>query len=215
MFNILLVIFIIILATVYYIFLRKLYHSSNTIIGNDHIVYDKIMVVAHPDDELIFGGRQLIEESGWLVICVTNGSINSSKTADVRITEFKAVMNDLQCRYEIWDYEDDNFNANWDEKSLLDQLAKTINCGTVTKIVTHNLQGEYGHVQHKKISKLIHQLGPTNLYVFHCDINQLNSHLDKLSILLDHYSSQSSIIQKHLEDIKYQSIKPSSTSQVK
>ncbi|HDR7646817.1 TPA: PIG-L family deacetylase [Bacillus mycoides] len=34
---------------------------------------DKLMIVAHPDDESIFWGAALINENGWKVICLTNG----------------------------------------------------------------------------------------------------------------------------------------------
>ena len=38
---------------------------------------DKIMIVAHPDDETLFGYSDLIEGT-WLVICVTGATVNST-----------------------------------------------------------------------------------------------------------------------------------------
>ena len=35
--------------------------------------YDKVMFVAHPDDDLLWGGRHLIEEK-YLVVCMTRGN---------------------------------------------------------------------------------------------------------------------------------------------
>src|SRR2546430_15352134 len=32
----------------------------------------KVMIVAHPDDESLFGGETLTSSSGWTDICVTN-----------------------------------------------------------------------------------------------------------------------------------------------
>ena len=33
---------------------------------------DNVMIVAHPDDETLWGGEQLLKEN-YLVICITNG----------------------------------------------------------------------------------------------------------------------------------------------
>jgi hypothetical protein len=55
------------------------------------------MIVAHPDDEVLFGGSQLITEKNWKVVCVTNG--NNTK----RSFEFGSVMKLLNLDYEIWD----------------------------------------------------------------------------------------------------------------
>ena len=35
--------------------------------------YDKVMFVAHPDDDLLWGGRHLIEDD-YLVVCMTRGN---------------------------------------------------------------------------------------------------------------------------------------------
>jgi LmbE family N-acetylglucosaminyl deacetylase len=35
---------------------------------------NKLMIVSHPDDEVIFGGSALLEEEGWRVVCLTNGN---------------------------------------------------------------------------------------------------------------------------------------------
>ena len=45
----------------------------------------KLMVVAHPDDETLWGGAHLTE-GGWFVVCLTNGY------NEVRKNEFYEVM---------------------------------------------------------------------------------------------------------------------------
>ena len=35
-------------------------------------VVDKLMVVAHPDDEVLWGGANLLAEPGWKVLVATN-----------------------------------------------------------------------------------------------------------------------------------------------
>lgn len=209
----------IIIFLVYYFLLKKLYHSDNIIYGNTHLNVDKLMIVAHPDDETIFGGKELLSEEGWLVVCITGGSDKSVyklkfEPAKTRIKEFSKVMNKMNCGYQIWDYEDNNFNANWDEFSLLEKLNKIIYQKNWKKIITHNLNGEYGHVQHKKLSQIIHQIKPNNFYVFNYikSIDEItresneNPHFDKILSVLKNYSSQENIIKKYIINIKYQSI---------
>ncbi len=200
---------IIVIIIYYFIFCRQLYNSSNELKGNTNIDVDKLMIVAHPDDELIFGGAELINEPGWKVVCVTNGSNLSGDKfsrclAENRIKEFTKVMNSLDCQYVILDYEDNRFNSNWNEFSLTQKLTQLINEKKYKKILTHNLVGEYGHVQHKKISKIIHQLKPNNLYVFGYDTNHNNPHRIKLLELLEIYHTQKKVIDKHRKYIDNQ-----------
>lgn len=37
------------------------------------------MVIAHPDDEILFGGQELLISKNWLVVCLTNGNQLSRK----------------------------------------------------------------------------------------------------------------------------------------
>jgi len=219
-FWVVIILFLFLLVVYYFLFNRKLYSSPNIIRENQHITTDKLMIVAHPDDELIFGGKELIQEKGWKVVCVTNGSAKSKcifsiYSANTRKTEFMSVMDALDCQYEIWDYEDYGFNANWNEKLLLENLQRVINEKNYKKIVTHNLNGEYGHVQHKKISELVHTLKPNNLYVFGYKNklghdsdkkNCANDYVCKLNELLKLYTSQKNTVGKYYTNILQQSI---------
>ena len=200
-------------CVIVYLFLRKrtLYSSDQIFIGTNNEPQN-LMIVAHPDDELIFGGRELLNKNNWKVVCITNGTSKAQDkfTLDKtnRKKEFINIMNFLKCSYEIWDYEDNLFNANWNTELLLNNLKRVINEKDYQMILTHNLQGEYGHVQHIMVSKLVHQLKPKNLYVFDHDEKQKNSDCDLLCKLgRKFYSSQVDIITKHYKDIMHQSIK--------
>ncbi|AEQ32589.1 N-acetylglucosaminylphosphatidylinositol deacetylase [Megavirus chiliensis] len=205
------VILLIICYTYYYLFVRKLYNSNLIIKGNINIDADKLMIVAHPDDETIFGGRYLIEDHGWKVVCITNASSKSSNRLSlkkyVRHKDFIYIMNKLKCQYEIWDYEDNQYNANWNKNKLLAQLENLFLDKKYKIILTHNLDGEYGHIQHKYISRLVHDINPKNLHVFHLDENQINPYYQKVMDLLKIYSCQNKIIRKLNKYILYQSIK--------
>jgi LmbE family N-acetylglucosaminyl deacetylase len=66
------------------------------------------MIVAHPDDETIFGGRLLAERAPdgrapaacWTVVSVTNGGTAA------RRAEFQRAVRAAGARFEMWDYAD-------------------------------------------------------------------------------------------------------------
>ncbi|AGC01983.1 hypothetical protein H012_gp477 [Acanthamoeba polyphaga moumouvirus] len=207
------IIIVIIILFIYYFLIVRNLHSSNYVIkGNTNLDADKLMIIAHPDDELIFGSKFILEDPGWKIVCVTNATLKSNNfisfnKENYRKKEFINVMNKLKCAYEMWDYEDANFNWNWNETKLLEQLENLISEKQYKIILTHNLQGEYGHAQHKKISKLIHKLKPDNLYVFDFDTNKTNPYMKKINNLINLYSSQDKVIKKYYKYILHQSKK--------
>lgn len=60
---------------------------------------NKLMIVAHPDDEVLWGGGHLME-GGYMVVCVTNGK------NEVRSKEFYRVMKESGNEGIILDYPD-------------------------------------------------------------------------------------------------------------
>jgi hypothetical protein len=116
----------------------------------------KLMVVAHPDDELLFGGTQLFEP-GWKVVCVTNGG---NKTRSI---EFSRLMQELNCAYEMWDFVD-NYSLPLDPK-VAEELQKTLAGKSYQKVLTHNKDGEYGHPHHIQIHEILAKMS-LPLWVF-------------------------------------------------
>tara|TARA_R110000744_G_C19315226_1_gene557108 strand:+ start:30 stop:1493 length:1464 start_codon:yes stop_codon:yes gene_type:complete len=152
----------------------------------------KLMIVAHPDDELIFGGSSLIKDNNWRVICLTN------KKDNTRRMEFEKVMRDLSIpEFEIYDLED-KFNTNLDNQLLTNILIKEINSQNWEKIVTHNAIGEYGHHHHHQIHNKVKELTEDNskLWVFDKDINYNNPQITnkKIQIFYKRYKSQGNIL---------------------
>lgn len=90
---------------------------------------DKLMVVAHPDDESIFGGAALLSEQGWKVICLTNGD------NETRSNEFRNVMRRVGASFEIWNYPD-ALKGSFDPRQLGKDLGKVINKHKFQRIVT-------------------------------------------------------------------------------
>lgn len=129
----------------------------------------KLMVVAHPDDETLWGGAHLTE-GGWFVVCLTNGY------NEVRKNEFYEVMKQFDCTGLILSYPDllaDGQKSHWETERYdivkdIDTLLKYKHWGMV---VTHNPDGEYGHIHHKMTSKLVSETfykncWGTSLYYF-------------------------------------------------
>lgn len=110
-----------------------------------------IMIVAHPDDETIWGGSHLLD-GGYLVVCITNG--NNAE----RASEFREAVTSSGNIPLILDYPDKvNFRrANW--TSIQDDIEADISLVMSAKhwdtAVTHNPKGEYGHIHHKFTNRL-------------------------------------------------------------
>ncbi len=157
----------------------------------------KLMIIAHPDDELIFGGIELMNYgSDYKVVCVTN------PTNKDRILEFETVMEKINiCSWEILDYED-----TLHPTQTYDKLDDIINSREWKKIVTHNPVGEYGHPQHKlihdRVKNCLAETSPStidNFYVFGKSPVKINGYiLNRKMDLLKLYKSEEEIINQIL-----------------
>lgn len=154
-------------------------------------IYDErknLMIVAHPDDEIIFGGHELIRNGGsYKVICVSSGYDT------VRRLEFESVMQSLGIsEYEIWNYKDDLYEPFSDD--IVPKLRSVIEGYDWNKIVTHNPIGEYGHPQHRDLHMKIRMI-TEDIYVFCKTPHILDENtLNRKRQLLRMYPSQHEII---------------------
>lgn len=117
---------------------------------------NNVMIVAHPDDEILFGYSALVSGGKWTVICCTN------RSNDIRSKEFYKLMNHIGVEPVMLDYKDEwggEFPAE-----LGEELSRLI-CN-YDNIVTHNEMGEYGHSQHKSLNKIVSNITTKNLYCF-------------------------------------------------
>ncbi len=114
-----------------------------------------LMVVAHPDDELLFGGTELMNKD-YVVVCVTCGA------SETRLKEFKKMMSYFNDEYIALGYPDlvDGQRSEWNNEYNLikNDLKNIIDFKNWDKIVTHNPDGEYGHIHHKMTSKIVTDL---------------------------------------------------------
>jgi len=114
--------------------------------------YKNVMIVAHPDDEMIWGGAHLIEDD-YLVVCITCGN---KKT---RLKEFKKVMEETGDSYITLGYPDktDGEINDWNKfyKDIYKDVEIILGSNDWNLIVTHNSVGEYGHIQHVKTNNIV------------------------------------------------------------
>jgi LmbE family N-acetylglucosaminyl deacetylase len=158
----------------------ELVFSSRAAVANP----TKLMIVAHPDDESLFGGEALTSSRGWTIVCVTNA------THEARRREFASAMTSIGANYTILGHfdhlESGNFNVRLDE-----QLRELIEEFPYEMIVTHNERGEYGHPQHRAVHRIVRRVAGTRpIYVFaHPRLVRPRVSTAKWR-LLDHYASQ-------------------------
>ena len=116
---------------------------------------DKLMIVAHPDDEMLWGGAELLENN-YLVLCITRGY------DDVRRSEFEAVMEATGSKGIILSYPDKIYNKRSDwrfcSKDIIRDIRTVINYKKWDRVVTHNEAGEYGHQHHKMVHRFVADL---------------------------------------------------------
>lgn len=112
----------------------------------------KLMIVAHPDDETIFGGSH-IADGGYYIVCLTNGK------NVVRSKEFHKLLKATKNEGIILDFPDKTKGERDNWETSKEDIEKTISDYIRMKdwelIVTHNPKGEYGHIHHKMTNKIV------------------------------------------------------------
>lgn len=118
----------------------------------DVSAYDKLMIVAHPDDEMLWGGSHLIDED-YLVVCITCG------VDEARVKEIKKVLKETNDGLIMLGYPDktNGKRDNWNtlREGITEDLNKIFALKDWESIVTHNPFGEYGHIHHKMTSEIV------------------------------------------------------------
>lgn len=127
--------------------------------------YNKLMIVAHPDDELIWGGAHLLSDD-YYVVCVT------CEDSELRSAEFESVMRETGDAFIMLNYP---VTGRWEKQKekIAADLNDIIHLKAWDLVVTHNADGEYGHFQHIVLHEIVTALvlacdtvSEDNLYYF-------------------------------------------------
>lgn len=115
----------------------------------------KLMIVAHPDDEFLWGGAHLMSKD-YLVVCITDGRDS------VRRNEFESVMKKSGNSYLMLDYPDRVLfrRDDWHEvyQQIESDIDKIMTCKNWDMIATHNRHGEYGHLHHRMTHSIVTEI---------------------------------------------------------
>ncbi len=110
-----------------------------------------LVIVAHPDDELIWMGGFILKNKNWKFDIIT---LCRKEDLD-RVPKFKKVCKILNVNYcNMSNLEDDELN-DLNEKKIIETIKKLLNKNEYDYIFTHGFNGEYGHKRHKEIHKAV------------------------------------------------------------
>ena len=147
------------------------------------------MIVAHPDDEALFGGAELLTYSKeYKVIAIDEAHDHERKG------EFKASMAVIGIEeYAHWTgYKG---GEDYHREKLIYELLRVLRERDWKKIVTHNKRGEYGHPRHRALHDILNHLRPEILWQFDKAGERLpNDLLLKKRDLLKVYGSQKEVL---------------------
>ena len=147
------------------------------------------MIVAHPDDEVLFGGAELLSHPDEYKVVVIDEYQN-----DIRRREFLDSMRFIGIHeYEHWT----GFKGREDyfREKLIYELLRVLRERNYTKIVTHNTNGEYGHPRHRACHDILAHLRPEKLWVFDRGERLEEKVIEKKRELLGCYRSQKEVLE--------------------
>ena len=126
--------------------------NNNTLIEYNAKFYNNLMIVSHPDDEVLWGGANLIRDR-YFVVCLTNG-YNLARAND-----FKKILKFTKNEGIILNYPDvqDNIRDKWLDVSngIIKDMLTLISYKHWNKIITHGPDGTTGNYHHKKTCEFV------------------------------------------------------------
>jgi len=121
-----------------------------------------LMVLAHPDDEIIFGWPILQDQNikRSLVICSSDAFNPERKWCAHRREVTAEVCGELHIPVTILDYDSEFYRLetrNYSLSRMAEHVLSVIDPLKFDYIFTHNSYGEYGHIDHMLVNLLVIQ----------------------------------------------------------
>ena len=145
--------FILTLFSFCLVLFSKIYLRKNGLFRfHDWNSVESLMIVAHPDDETLWGSEELLKNK-YLVVCITCG------TNKKREKEIEAALKISKDRLIVLDKPDKvrGKRSDWKhyKKQIEYELKYVVKKKKWNTIVTHNPEGEYGHIHHKITNNIV------------------------------------------------------------
>lgn len=140
-----------------------------------------LLIIAHPDDEIIFFGNYL-SNNKTDVICICSSNDPIRKEEFHKSMEYYKISN-----FQIWEFESKLKPFTDIEKQIIKNRLSNLKYDK-NKIVTHSRYGEYGHIQHIDIHDIVVEtFNNDSIYVYDLGNYVPNNKMDVISKI---YQSQ-------------------------
>ena len=113
-----------------------------------------LVIVAHPDDELIWMGGFILKNREWDFDIITLCRKSDPDRAH-RFTKVCEAMNVKYCN--MGDLEDDNL-IDVRKKDIIQNIKSLLKNKNYDYIFTHGYNGEYGHKRHRELFKAVNAM---------------------------------------------------------
>lgn len=186
-----------------------------------------LMITAHADDELLWGGESLLKEKYLVVVITGAGDVPRGSPRRMELQRVTELTGDKSIIMYYPDcYRDPFMIDDWLDcgNAIYKDLQTLIKYKKWNKIVTHNPQGEYGHIHHKLTNQKVTRICKTqrcfsNLYYFghwyspkNLEAHKSSMHradpktFQKLKDISKSYIGQFNTVRKYSYMMEYQTI---------
>ena len=147
------------------------------------------MITAHPDDEALFGGAELLTHpKEYKVVTVDEYHSEDRREEFIASMEFIGIE-----EYEHWTgYKG---GEDYHREKLIYELLRVLRERDYKKIVTHGTNGEYGHPRHRACHDILAHLRPEKLWCFSRGKRLDEKIIERKRELLSCYRSQKGVLE--------------------
>ena len=124
-----------------------------------------VLFVAHPDDDVLFFNKFILENKPYVVLLFTGWSI-------IRLKDFFKVMKHYGVRFRPYATISSNaYDDTKRRKKTEKHIQSSLKTGNYKTVLTHNSSGEYGHPTHKLVHECVVKVCDGKPYVILCPVS--------------------------------------------